>query len=563
MHDRADTHYRDSERHQGVKLHNQHCNKSTQWVRGHPDSPGVREHTCHDSTQLSEYNYGSTHSSPGFDPVEPPSDSTDEDGYSSYCSRALLQPDLCRQDQSISIELESPDQRQLGPRNSDRGVSHSAPIPAYPANNPPQPPLTSRGSVGLGGRGQVTLAETGDSTSPHPSSGILFQHVHGAQERRRSETCHQPQTLEQFCEIRAFQDGRPTHSQSPPLEEQLDGPDRPQRCLFHGTNSPPISQSPFQSGVRNIPIQVPPFRAVHCPQSVYQNPQTSGGNAEVNRHTSSDIHRRHASNGILQQTAHRAGLRYPIPPREYRVHNQQQKVPPRPNLRNRISGNVNQLSEVGYQPSRWKDQEYQTGGTEIIQSSQTLSSPPLSINWQAQCYHPSTPDGSSLLSLPPEVSKTSSGIQFPELSIPCSVISPGCRRSSVVDTSSFHVEWEEPDHSASLTNNNFGCFSSRVGSHLQWNPHQRSMVSSGANPSHQLFGAPGSHISSTIICQGEVRHHNPSQDRQHHCGCLHQQNGGDCITYTFATNQGAMVMVHGKEYPVTGSALTRSIEFHC
>ena len=122
---------------------------------------------------------------------------------------------------------------------------------------------------------------------------------------------------------------------------------------------------------------------------------------------------------------------------------------------------------------------------------------------------------------------------------------------------------EEPDHPASLTNNNFGCFSSRVGSHLQWNLYQRSMVPSGANPSHQLFGAPGSHISSTVICQGEVRHHNPSQDRQHHCGCQHQQNGGDCITYTFASNQGAMVMVHGKEYPVTGSGLTRSIEFHC
>ena len=181
---------------------------------------------------MSEYNSGPTHSSPGIDPVEPPSDSTDENGYSLYCSRALLQPNLCRQNQSISIELESPDQQQLGPRNSDRGVSHSASIPAYPANNRPQPPLTSRRSVGLGGRGQVTLAETGDSTSPHPSSGILFQHVHDAQERRRSETCYQPQTLEPLCEIRAFQDGRPTHSQSPPPEKRLDGQDRPQRRLF-------------------------------------------------------------------------------------------------------------------------------------------------------------------------------------------------------------------------------------------------------------------------------------------------------------------------------------------
>ena len=72
-----------------------------------------------------------------------------------------------------------------------------------------------------------------------------------------------------------------------------------------------------------------------------------------------------------------------------------------------------------------------------------------------------------------------------------------------------------------------------------------------------------SYISSTDIYQREVSHHNPSQDRQHHCTCLHQQNDGDCITYTFASNQGSMVMVYGKEYPVTCLALTRSIEFHC
>ena len=373
-----------------------------------------------------------------------------------HCSRALLKPGLCREDQLIPIELESPDQRQLGSRDSDRGVSHSPSIPACPASTYPQPPLTSQGSVSLRGGGQVTLAETSDSTSPHSPSGILLQHVHGAQERRRSETCYQSQIFESLCEIRAFQVGGPPHSQSPPSEERLDGQDRPQRCLFHGTNSPPISQSPsLQSGVRDLPIQVPSFRVVHCSQSVYQNPQASGGNAEVNWHTSSDIHRRHASDGILQQTAHRAGPLHPVPSRECRVYNQQQKVAARPNTRNRISWDDNQLGEDGYQSSRRKDQEYQTGGTEIAQLSQTLSSPPLSINWQAQCYHPSTSDGSSLLSFSSEVSKTSSGNQFPELSVSRSTISPGFRRSSVVGTSSIHVEQEEPDHPASLLNNNF------------------------------------------------------------------------------------------------------------
>ena len=47
----------------------------------------------------------------------------------------------------------------------------------------------------------------------------LFQHVHGPQERWRSETRHQSQIPEQICEIRAFQDGGPAHSQSSSPEE--------------------------------------------------------------------------------------------------------------------------------------------------------------------------------------------------------------------------------------------------------------------------------------------------------------------------------------------------------
>ena len=61
--------------------------------------------------------------------------------------------------------------------------------------------------------------------------------------RWRSETCHQSETSEPICEIRAFQDGGPTDSQSSFSEEQLDAQDRRQRCLLYGANIPTISQS--------------------------------------------------------------------------------------------------------------------------------------------------------------------------------------------------------------------------------------------------------------------------------------------------------------------------------
>ena len=43
---------------------------------------------------------------------------------------------------------------------------------------------------------------------------------------------------------------------------------------------------------------------------------------------------------------------------------------------------------------------------------------------------------------------------------------------------------------------------------------------------------------------------------------MHQQDGGDNITYTIVSDQGPMVMVHGKKYPITSKSLTRSIGFH-
>ena len=108
------------------------------------------------------------------------------------------------------------------------------------------------------------------------------------------------------------------------------------------------------------------------------------------------------------------------------------------------------------------------------------------------------------------------------------------------------MERQEPDCAASLHDNSFGCFTSRVGSYLQQSMDQRSMVSTGANTSYQLPGASGSHPSRSDLCKGEIRHYNPLEIRQYHCSRLHQQNGGNSITYAISSNQGSMVMVHGR-----------------
>ena len=299
-------------------------------------------------------------------------------------SRALLQPGLCRQDQLIPIELESPDQRQLSSRDSDRGVSHSLSIPACPASTSPQSPLTSQGSVSL--RGGVLCSRTNNFHSQinninnhkinviynnYNYSSVTCIHYKEAKSLLQKQVIQHLLTLPVRFYSNMFMVPKKGGGQRPVINLKylnhfvksehfkMEGLHTVKTLLrkndwmsnmpFHGTNSPPISQPPsLQSGARNLPIEVPSFRVVYCSQSVYQNPQASGGNAEVNWHTSSDIHRRHASDGILQQTAHRAGPLHPVPSRECRVYNQQQKVAAGPNTRNRISCDDNQLGEDGY-----------------------------------------------------------------------------------------------------------------------------------------------------------------------------------------------------------------------
>ena len=89
------------------------------------------------------------------------------------------------------------------------------------------------------------------------------------------------------------------------------------------------------------------------------------------------------------------------------------------------------------------------------------------------------------------------------------------------------------------------------------------MVSSRASPPYQLLGTASSFPSSENFCQGEIRANNPSEDRQHNSCCIHQQNGGDSVTYTIVADKRSVAVVYGKKYSLTTLALTRSIEFYC
>ena len=132
--------------------------------------------------------------------------------------------------------------------------------------------------------------------SPSHNKGVLFKHVHGTKEGWGSETCYQPQISKQICEIRALKDGRPTHSQGPHTEEQLDGQSRPQRCLLYGPSCTSTSPPSLQPRKEDIPIQMSSLRTVYTPKSVHQNPQANHREAEINGFGGS-VHGRYTHHG--------------------------------------------------------------------------------------------------------------------------------------------------------------------------------------------------------------------------------------------------------------------------
>ena len=79
-------------------------------------------------------------------------------------------------------QIGNPDQQELSSRDSDIGISHSSYTESCPASTTVQSLLTSQRS-NSSGQHQITLAEVSNSARPHGCLRILFQHVHGSQEK--------------------------------------------------------------------------------------------------------------------------------------------------------------------------------------------------------------------------------------------------------------------------------------------------------------------------------------------------------------------------------------------
>ena len=75
-----------------------------------------------------------------------------------------------------------------------------------------------------------------------------------------------------------------------------------------------------------IPVQVPPIWAVHIPQSLHEDPQTSHKAPERSGDTYGDLHGRHATHGKLKAVNSGAHTYHHLCAGEPKLHYQQQKI---------------------------------------------------------------------------------------------------------------------------------------------------------------------------------------------------------------------------------------------
>lgn len=114
----------------------------------------------------------------------------------------LINPDLCFQTQPIRVEFRSLNPRSMGHPDKIRGLPHSSLVPTPPSWQS-SPVHSEQGNLVRSLLQRQAICHIPVQTRVH---------VHSTQEKWKSETCYQPETLQQICEIRVFQNQGVTQS---------------------------------------------------------------------------------------------------------------------------------------------------------------------------------------------------------------------------------------------------------------------------------------------------------------------------------------------------------------
>ena len=221
----------------------------------------------------------------------------------------------------------------------------------------------------------------------------------GPKEGRRSETSNKPESSEQFCSDRAFQNGRNPYAKRPSQSRGLAGKSGSKGCILRNPNPPdPPSISQVFLSRQMLSVPMPPIRPVVSSMGLYQDPQASISSPSGDGGTIDSIHRRCASPGGVQGTSRESCGGHSVPPSVSGFQNKPGKITINPSSSNGVSGVNSRHCADGAETPSGKDKKDSCGVTGIDERRDCLSQSPGSAGGENECYIPSDPTSPTIFS---------------------------------------------------------------------------------------------------------------------------------------------------------------------
>ena len=311
----------------------------------------------------------------------------------------------------------------------------------------------------------------------------------------------------------------------------------------------------------NIPVQLPPIWPDLSTSGLYQDPEGSNDHLKVIGSKNDHIHRRHSYHGRDGESGKGAHSSSNFPVGELRVHYQSPQVRPETPEGDRFLGSHSELHQNGGKNAGRKDQTHsprcqKDSGKGIMPGNRIIS-----LVGEAERCASGNPTSPPLLQEPATLPEHS-----PEwgegLLSPCPPNSPSKGRVRMVARTSHQMEWAQSPLKEARHDHRDRCLNHRLGSIMSGNNDRGTLVPRGKTKAYKLLGVASSSIGSEVLCQGQGKHPDPSQDGQHYSPHLYKQVGRDSFTGAEPPDQRSVDVVPEQEYQPAGNTSSRDKKHH-
>ena len=360
---------------------------------------------------------------------------------------------------------------------------------------------------------------------------LCLSNLSGGKEGRGAETGDKPEGSEFFCEDRAFQDGRSTHTASPHPEKRLDGKNGFEGCIPSDSNPPrEPTPPPVSMGRQTLSIPVSPFRADLSPPSFLEGDETCGGNSQTYGNSSGDIPGRSFNTTSGEGGADSAHSFNFSTVRSPRTDCQSDKISINSTTENRIFRVSGRCNGTTSDISSREAEKNPTVGKPPPSPTKGIGERPGTVCGEGLCSHKSNMASPTTLQSTAVSDKLSGTTREPSRACNCEIQyqsefnQGGRERPDLVDISG-------PQDTNAITNFASGskhddrvrCLQQGLGSPSGGPKHWGKVVSRGILTPHKLPGVTGSLPSSTEPCQTQSQNDNSVKDGQCHGSDIYQQ----------------------------------------